>query len=141
MYEVRVKVEVSEGNDWYNYQVMLYKHEEGKYKVIRTMFYDFDEDYISKDEKLYTTEELMRYLYQLRQQNQDMEFVYACEKYFLNQKWSEGEFHKLIEYEEGLRNFLKELESKRADEDIFNTDKYKALYEVYFRVVDEINNY
>jgi hypothetical protein len=83
----------------------------------------------------------MRYLYQLRQQNQDMEFVYACEKYFLNLKWSEGEFHKLIEYEEELRNFLKELESKRTDEDIFNTDKYKALYEVYYKIVDIINNY
>jgi hypothetical protein len=83
----------------------------------------------------------MRHLYQLRQQNQDMEFVYACEKYFLNLKWSEGEFHKLIEYEEELRNFLKELESKRTDEDIFNTDKYKALYEVYYKIVDTINNY
>jgi hypothetical protein len=83
----------------------------------------------------------MRHLYQLRQQNQDMEFVYACEKYFLNLKWSEGEFHKLIEYEEELRNFLKELESKRTDEDIFNTDKYKALYEVYYKIVDIINNY
>ena len=39
---------------------------------------------------------------------------------------------------EDLEKTIKELEMKRIENDLLNTDKYTALYEVYYRLLEGI---
>lgn len=49
-----------------------------------------------------------------------------------------GEYYKWIEYKNDLHKFIRELEERRIEEDLLNHNKYDCLYEVYYRVCEEI---
>ncbi|MDU6996538.1 MAG: hypothetical protein E6356_16910 [Terrisporobacter othiniensis] len=52
-----------------------------------------------------------------------------------------GVYYELLEYEKDLHSWIKELEEDRCKTDLINNDKYKALYDVYYGVRNEINSY
>ena len=41
---------------------------------------------------------------------------------------------------EDIQNTIKELEMKRIETDLLNTDKYADLYEVCYRLLETLNN-
>lgn len=50
-----------------------------------------------------------------------------------------GKIVRLMEYRDSLYIWLKELESKRIENDLLNCDKYKELYKLYHSICDTIN--